>query len=173
MGIEINDPSAYRQLMFDLAGNTAPLQILEETPKTLHHLVTAYSEEMLRSHPYDGKWSPLEILGHYVDVEWNFGIRLRFALCEENPPIIGFNQDLWVAHLQYNQQSSTIILDSFQNLRTMNVQLCKSLTPKQMKRYGTHNERGEENIETMLTMEAGHDLYHQKQLQQYLNELKA
>lgn len=172
MGIEINDPSAYRQLMFDLVGSTLPLQILEETPGMLHKLVSTYNEEMLHSHPYDGKWSPLEILGHFVDVEWNFGIRIRFALCEENPPIIGYNQDLWVEHLLYNQQSSATILDCFQNLRTMNVQLCKSLTPNQMKRYGTHNERGEESIETMLTMEAGHDLYHQKQLQKYLNALK-
>jgi hypothetical protein len=173
MGIEINDPNAYRQIMFDLVGNSDHLSILEETPDKLKEIISPYSDDELRSHPVAGKWSPLEILGHYVDVEWNFGIRLRFVLCEENPPIIGYNQDLWVKHLQHNQQSSSLILDWFRNLRMMNIHVYKSLTPIQMKRYGTHNERGEESIETMLTLEAGHDLHHQKQLIQFVEALNS
>lgn len=172
MGIEINDPDAYRRLLSDLVGDSAPLQILQETPDTLHRIVAPYRDEDLRSRPVENKWSPMDILGHFVDVEWNFGIRLRFIVCENRPPITGYDQDLWVEHLQHNKQSAQTLLDWFRSLRMMNIHLYKSLSPDQMKRVGIHNERGEESIETMLTMEAGHDLFHIKQLKHYLDHFK-
>ena len=168
MGIELSNPDAYRQKMFDSICNQDPLQIIQETPAKLQQIVTPFSTEQLQSHPFPGKWSPLEIIGHYVDVEWNFGIRLRFALCEDNPPFIGYNQDLWVERLQHNAEPPQMLLERFSSIRAMNILFYQSLTPGQMQRYGTHNERGKESIETMLKMEAGHDLHHIKQLQTYL-----
>lgn len=168
MGIEINNPNAYRQMMFDLLGNQDPLRIIQETPGKLQQIVAPFSAEQLQSHPFHGKWSPLEIIGHYVDVEWNVGIRLRFAFCEDNPPIIGYNQDLWVEQLQHNTKPPQLLLEQFTSLRQMNILFYQCVSPTQMQRFGRHNERGEESIETMLKMEAGHDLHHIQQLKNYL-----
>lgn len=169
MGIEISNPNSYRQMMFDLIGNQDPLQVIQETPAKMQHIITPFTTEQLQSHPFSGKWSPLEIIGHLVDVEWNFGIRIRFAFCEDNPPIIGYNQDQWVEHLQHNQKPPQLLLEQFSSLRSMNILFYQNVTAGQMQRYGTHNERGEESIATMLKLEAGHDLHHIKQLQSYLS----
>ena len=57
-------------------------------------------------------------------------------------------------------------------LREANLALLKSLAPEQWKQYGLHAERGEESIERIARMMAGHDLNHLKQLEKILNSKK-
>jgi hypothetical protein len=44
------------------------------------------------------------------------------------------------------------------------VRLLRSLGPAEKKRVGVHTERGEESIEHMVRMMAGHDTLHLNQL---------
>jgi len=46
--------------------------------------------------------------------------------------------------------------------------LLKSLTPEQWKHYGMHAERGQETIEHIVRMFAGHDLNHMQQIERIL-----
>jgi hypothetical protein len=46
--------------------------------------------------------------------------------------------------------------------------LLKSLTPEQWKQYGMHSERGEETIEHIVRMTAGHDVNHLQQIERIL-----
>ena len=50
-------------------------------------------------------------------------------------------------------------------LRETNLLLLKSLKPEQWKHYGVHSERGQESIELMVRMHAGHDINHLQQIQ--------
>ena len=44
--------------------------------------------------------------------------------------------------------------------------MLKTLTPEQWKQFGTHSERGQESIERIVQMVAGHDLNHIQQIEQ-------
>jgi hypothetical protein len=48
----------------------------------------------------------------------------------------------------------------YRAFREANVALLKSLTPQQWRICGTHKERGQETIETLAKMFAGHDINH-------------
>ena len=50
--------------------------------------------------------------------------------------------------------------------------LLKSLSPDQWKLYGQHSERGQESIEHIVRMIAGHDNNHFKQIESILNPTK-
>jgi len=57
-------------------------------------------------------------------------------------------------------------------LRETNLALYKMLAPEKWKHYGMHAERGEESIERILAMMAGHDINHLEQVERILASKK-
>ena len=47
--------------------------------------------------------------------------------------------------------------------------LLKSLTPQKWKHYGMHSERGQETIDQIVRMYAGHDINHLRQIERILS----
>ena len=56
-------------------------------------------------------------------------------------------------------------LEQFTVLRRANVRLWAGLGPSELERVGLHAERGEESLEHMRKLYAGHDLLHLRQLE--------
>ncbi len=83
-------------------------------------------------------------------------------------PIQAFDQDDWVVALHYDKRDARDSLAQFRALREANLRLLKALTPAQWKQYGMHAERGEESIEMIVQMMAGHDLNHLGQIERIL-----
>ena len=171
-GLEVTDPEAYRQKSFKLLGDRDPIEVLGETPDVLAGIVGRHSAEQMRTRPFPGKWTPNEILGHLSDAEWAFGYRMRLILGEDNPTILGMDQELWVTRQRHNDRVPTDLAEMFRGLRLFNLAVWKQLTPAELQRAGEHNERGRESLETMLRMEAGHDLAHIDQINRYLDAIR-
>ena len=70
------DAHAYRENLFRLLGDRDPLEVLAQTAPALGEIVRTHSAKVLRSRPFEGKWTPNEIIGHLVDGEWTYGYRL-------------------------------------------------------------------------------------------------
>jgi hypothetical protein len=79
--------------------------------------------------------------------------------------VSAFDQDSWVTALHYDKRDARKALDQFRVLRETNLAMLKALTPEQWKHFGIHSERGEETIEHMVKMFAGHDLNHIAQIE--------
>lgn len=167
--IEVSDPPAYRKKMADLLGDHGPIEVLSQTGGVLLDIVTEHSREQMGTRPFEGKWTPLEIIGHLIDVEWVFGYRLRTILFDDRPQIIGMDQELWVTGQRYNAAAPQALVEMFRHLRGYNMVLWTRLTDADLKRVGVHKERGEESVETMRLMIAGHDLSHIEQIKRYLD----
>ena len=170
-GPPVSDPQAYREKMFKLLGDRDPLKILAQTASTLADIVRKHSATVLRSRPFEGKWTPNEVIGHLVDSEWVYGYRLRLILCEDNPTILGMNQDLWVAGQRHNEREPSELVEVFRTMRQFNLALWKRMSPADLKRTGQHNERGPEALGVMLRMLAGHDLSHLDQIIRYIQAI--
>jgi hypothetical protein len=54
-------------------------------------------------------------------------------------------------------------------LREANLALLASLTPEQWQQYGIHSERGQETIEQLVRMTAGHDVNHVRQIERIVS----
>lgn len=171
--IEKGDSAAYQQKLLGLLGNRDPIDILSKTADVLAGVVEQNSPEVLRTRPFPGKWTPNEVIGHLSDSEWVYGYRIRLILCQDNPVILGMDQDLWVAGQKHNDRQPKDLGALFRNLRAGNLALWKQMTPNDLKRVGRHNERGEESLGLMLKMNAGHDLSHIDQITRYLQAIDA
>ena len=171
-GIWITDPKAYHRKLQDLLGDRDPIAVLSETPDVIAGIVKEHSTTKMRARPFEGKWTPNEIIGHLTDAEWIFGFRVRHILCENQPPIVGMDQDLWVEGQKHNDREPTELVDMFRGLRRYNLVLWKSLRSVELTRVGQHSERGPESLGLMLRMNAGHDLSHIDQITRYLAAVK-
>jgi hypothetical protein len=154
-----------------LAGQN-PLKVLPATAKRLAKFIRGKSPAKLRKRPAPDKWSPAEILAHLADVEIVQSWRIRSILGAPGTPIQAFDQDSWVVACHYDKRDPRKSLEQFRVLRETNLALLKTLTPEQWKHSGMHSERGEETIERIVGMLAGHDINHLEQVQTILTPTK-
>ena len=162
----------YQEKMLGILGERDPLDVLSHTSSRLAEIVSENSVATLRARPFTGKWTPNEIIGHLTDSEWVYGYRLRLILCEEEPTILGTKQDAWVAGLRHNEREPTGLVNTFRTLREINLDLWKRTSAADLQRTGRHNERGQESLDTMLKLLAGHDLSHLDQIARYLDAIR-
>ena len=145
-----------------------PLKVQAATPKKLDRLVKGVSPAKLRKRPAPEKWSVAEILAHLADVEIVIGWRMRSILGAPGIAVQAYDQNAWHASLHYDKRDPRKDLIQQRVLREANLAMLKTLTPSQWKQFGTHSERGEESIERIVRMVAGHDLNHLQQIERIL-----
>jgi hypothetical protein len=160
--------AAYRQRLLSYLGDQDPLQVLGRTADRLVTTAREHGAQRMHVRPIEGKWTPCEVLGHLCDSEWVSGFRARLILCEDNPTILGYDQDLWVAGQRYNEREPMGLAEEFRHLRAHNLRLWLSLTEQELARTGQHSERGPEGLGQLRNLIAGHDLLHLDQLQRLL-----
>lgn len=142
-----------------------PLKVQAATAKKIEKLLKKVPPAKLRKRPAPDKWSITEILAHLADAEMVGGYRMRMILATPGTPIPAFNQDVWVTSGHYDKRDARKSLEQFRAIREANLALLKTLTPEQWKHHGIHAERGQETIEHIVRMFAGHDLNHTKQIE--------
>lgn len=169
---ELSAARAYREKMFYLLGDRNPLEVLAHTAPTLADIVGKHSATVLRARPFEGEWTPNEIIGHLTDGEWVDGYRLRLIICEDNPTILGTKQDSWVVRLGHNEREPLELIEVFQTLREFNLAVWRRMSALDLERIGQHNERGPESLGTMLRLLAGHDLSHLNQITRYIQTVR-
>ena len=141
------------------------LDAAEKSPKEIAAAVSGLPDQVLRYKPAPDKWSVTEILAHLADAEIVLAWRMRSILGSPGTSIQAFDQDAWVAAGRYGQRDPRKCLEQFRVVREANLALLKSLSPDQWKHFGMHAERGQETIEHITRMMAGHDINHLRQIE--------
>jgi len=154
----------YKQRIMGYLGDQKPLRVQAATANKIERLVKGVPRAKLTKRPAPGKWSVGEILAHLADTEIVGGYRMRSILGAPGTPISAFDQDKWAEAQNYAKRDPQMSLRVFRTLREANLSLLKSLKPEQWKQFGIHAERGEESIERIVQMFAGHDINHLRQI---------
>jgi hypothetical protein len=118
----------------------------------------------LRRKEQSDKWSIVEVVRHLADSEVVWAWRMRLILAQDRPPITGYDQDLWAERLRYRESDAQEALEEFTVLRRGNLGVLGKATPADLARVGVHVERGEESLDRLHRMYAGHDLLHLNQI---------
>src|SRR5580698_1933799 len=155
----------YTQRILGYVAGKNAFKVQSETPKRLAALIKKVSPAKLRKRPAANKWSVTEILAHLGDAEIVTAWRIRSILGAPGTPIQAYDQDAWVAAGRYSERNPRQCLEVFRAVREANLM---ALKPEQWKHHGMHSERGEETIERILHMMAGHDLNHLQQIEHIL-----
>ena len=163
-------PQQYTQRVTSYVEGKQALAVQAATAKKLERLIKGVSTAKLRKRPAPDKWSVGEILAHIADAEIAGAFRMRLILGAPGTPVAAFDQDSWVIAGHYAKRDPRKSVEQFRALREANLALLKSLTPEQWKHYGMHAERGQESIEHIVRMFAGHDINHLRQIEGILGK---
>ena len=155
----------YARAILDLLADKDPVTVLRQTPSALTQAIKGLTRDQLRIPEQPGKLSIVQVLQHLADSDLVWGWRLRMILAQDRPDITGYDQDLWADRLNYADADADEAMSVFAVLRRANLKLIDRATPAELKRVGVHSERGEESIEYLLGLYAGHDLLHLRQIE--------
>jgi hypothetical protein len=159
----VRDPAGYQREVLALLGGQDPVAVLDGTLVTLRALTAGLDPETLARRPEPGEWSALELLGHLWDAEIAYSFRARAILAQDEPPLAGYDQDAWAT---LPRPPYSALLAAFAALRSSNVALIRETPTERWERRGLHSERGPTTFRVLTELTAGHDIAHQRQLEQ-------
>ncbi|MEO8256039.1 MAG: DinB family protein [Acidobacteriota bacterium] len=138
--------------------------MLRETLTALPAAIEGLSLPQLRQPEQPGKWSIAQTLQHLADSEIVSAWRIRLILGQDRPQLTGYDQDLWAERLHYEEADPMAAIELFAVVRRANLRLVEAASPADLKRSGVHAERGDESVEHLRGLCAGHDLLHLRQI---------
>jgi hypothetical protein len=162
--IPVDTPGDYAQGLLDRLGGRDPLSLMESSIADLNAIFAGIDDATIRKPEKPGKWSMIEAAHHLADSDMVAGVRIRMIVAQERPPIVAYDQELWVEKLRYRDAALPDVLTQFAVLRSANLRLARRLTPDDLARFGIHTERGGESAGYLLRLMAGHDVVHLAQL---------
>src|SRR2546423_328334 len=155
----ITQAKEYQEYLLAALGADDPARAQAATPAALRELVDRAGDD-LRMAPSPGEWSALECVAHVVGAEIVMSGRYRWILAQDEPPMIGYDQDRWVARLPQDREDPSQLLDLFEALRIANLRLWNGSSEAERARFGVHAERGPESFDLSFRMIGGHDRVH-------------
>ena len=155
----VADPQGYQQALLSFLGDDDPAVAQAQTPAALCDIVAQAGDD-LRTRPAAREWSALEAMAHIVQAEMVYSGRYRWIVAHDAPPLIGYDQDLWVDRLHANQDDPEVLLGVFEALRRSNLDLWSRSTGEERASVGMHDERGPESFDLSFRLIAGHDRLH-------------
>jgi hypothetical protein len=159
------ETAAYVAALLALLGDSDPVAILGQTSTAVERFLDTVPAQIVATPEAPGKWSIRDVIQHLADSDLVGGFRLRMVLAHDRPPLTGYDQDLWARRLGYRDVDIRDAFDQFQALRRANLRIWQRLSPADLARVGLHGERGEESLEHMRRLYAGHDILHLRQLE--------
>ena len=163
----ITEPKAYQDHLLALLGVDDPADVQAATMDSLPALVKEAGEH-LWTKPAEREWSVLGCIGHLADAEIVYSGRYRFILAHDEPPLLGYDQDLWVDALHAGDTDADELIEVFSVLRRANLALWAATGDAGKARVGMHSERGPESFDLSFRLIAGHDRFHLKQARETL-----
>ncbi len=152
----------------EVAVNEVPelLERYRRGPELIATLMTGAAGAELDFKPAPEKWSLRQIVSHLADAEIVAADRFRRIIAEDNPTLIGFDQNAWTANLNYGRRKTSESVELFRRLRSDCYELLKDLAPETFARRGNHSERGSVTLRDQLETMAEHAESHGRQIQQ-------
>ena len=117
----------------------------------------------LDKRPGPGTWSAREIVHHLADSEMTSAIRLRRLIAEDNPTIVGYDQETFARKLYYDRPIAAS-LEAFRGARESRAQILDRLSEAEWARAGTHSETGPYGVTRWLEIYADHARGHAAQI---------
>jgi hypothetical protein len=155
----VAEAAEYQRFLLAKLGDDDPAEVQAASPAALRTLF-AEAGDRLRARPAPSEWSVLETAGHMLDGEVVTSARYRWILSEDEPRLVGYDQELWMERLRHDQDDPDQLLTAFEALRAANLVLWSRSSADERARIGLHEERGPESYELLFRLIAGHDRNH-------------
>ncbi len=142
---------------------------IESLPSRLNESLANIKPEHLTQSYREGGWNLKQIVHHLADSHMNAYIRFKLALTEGNPTIKPYDENLWAAHADANNNN---ILPSLAILGGMHIrwaEMLRATTFEQFDRTFFHPEKNRSvNLKEHTYMYAWHGSHHLGQMEYIL-----
>jgi uncharacterized damage-inducible protein DinB len=128
----------------------------------LRKAVAGMTPAQLKARPIAGQWSTQEVVCHLCDFEPVYADRMKRVIAEDNPSLLGADQNRFATRLAYQDRDVAEELDLMEQVRRQMARILRTLPEDALKRAGLHNERGPHTLEQLLTTIIGHVPHHTK-----------
>ncbi len=152
-----NAPYFVEYLNFPAEANL--FEVYETQTAEILHIYNKLSEQDGNYAYAEGKWSLKELLGHMVDSERIFAYRALAISRGEMQSLPGFDENEYMQHAGYENQSLAEVIAQYQATRAATVALVQSFTLTQGNAIGLANGH-KISARALSWMIAGHEKHH-------------
>ncbi|HUO10215.1 MAG TPA: DinB family protein [Phycisphaerae bacterium] len=110
--------------------------------------------------PVPGTWSIQQIVIHLMDCDLIASDRMKRVIAEDNPILIGFNENAFSQKLFYEKLDPFTAADVFKKNRELTAIILSNLPDAAFTRFGTHNERGKVSLADFVATYVQHLEHH-------------
>jgi len=122
--------------------------------------IAGLTRDELRAKPGPGAWSIEELVLHLMDSDLIASDRMKRIIAEENPTLIGYDENAFVAKLHYRADPTPVAAQLFELNRRLFADVLKGLPDEVFSRHGTHNEAGLVTLGEMVDKYVEHARHH-------------
>ena len=126
----------------------------------LRTAVAGMPTEQILSRPIPGKWSTLEVVAHLADTEVYYTDRIERTIALERPLLIGVDERLFPARLNYQAFDLADQLGLFTALRRHGARVLRLQPPEAWLRVGVHSETGLVTLRQLVLQAVRHVRHH-------------
>jgi len=126
----------------------------------LAYAVTGLTPEQEQARRGPGNWSIAELVTHLLDSDLVIGDRMRRVIAEDNPTLLAFDENAWIARLGAEAMPVEESVNLFGANRQRLSRILKRCTDAEFARTGQHTERGPLTLAELLAGAANHLDHH-------------
>lgn len=147
-------------------GDRNPVEVLRESHDDYRAVVSKFNANQWARPWQPGKWTAQQIMVHVMQWEMIMGVRLRLAVGTPDYTVQPADQD-YLMGTEDRVIDGPVAFATFDAVRRANVLFAEALSAAQRAKKVKHPERGEIDVEDILTTIAGHGVHHLKQFKTY------
>ena len=107
-----------------------------------------------------GRWSIQQVVVHCMDSDLVATDRIKRMIAEDNPTLIGYDENKFVLNLFYHDQPAEQAVHILDLNRKLFAEVLRRLPDAALQRQGTHNERGPVTVGGYLKSTVDHLDHH-------------
>jgi uncharacterized damage-inducible protein DinB len=126
----------------------------------LVYATSGLTPEQERAQPGPGDWSVATLVGHLLDADLVYADRMKRVIAEDDPPLMAFDENRWVARLDSHQMPVTEAVNLFAANRQWMARILRKGSEADFARAGIHSEAGRQTLALIVVYIANHLDHH-------------
>jgi hypothetical protein len=156
----------------DLLAINAVIEKLAAAPARLAALLSSLEDADSVDSSEEGKWSPQQVFAHLRAADAILEPRIYFVLVRDNPPLVGYDDNLWLEVARYASLPITESLESMRLRRSELIHMLRHISPEEWDRTGTHEVRGPMTVLEIAEQIVEHEDDHLDQIARAIGVLR-
>jgi uncharacterized damage-inducible protein DinB len=144
------------------AAITSAITSYESGAAKLRAACAGLSDAQLNTRIGPGEWSIMENAVHLLDSDLASTHRKRRIVAEENPLLVAYDENAFIAKLPSSHANLAEVLDTFEANRRFTARWLRTLTADAFARTGIHTQRGKVTLLQVVEIYANHVDHHLK-----------